>query len=275
MCLGKYAKNGYEPEYMGCKIYSIEELCFFIRENAYLLDEHFVKEDLGIWLQEECGLSDLGGEIKRAGRKKVKLKVFVGILMDYAGLFSSKEVEEIQKSISDNSNKSILEKRKAKADALITKGYFLLAKREYAELLKEIPKQDAGFRGELYHGLAVCFARMFYYTKAGEYYLKAYELTGNISSYRQYLWTRRLTLNESEYMDFLQDHKEAYEDSLEMEEQLEEIKDQWKKSSKGLFMEEIKKQKEKFEWKKHQEMLQEQAEELKSSYREMAGRNSK
>ena len=30
LCIGEYAKNGYEPERMGIKVYSIEELCYFI-----------------------------------------------------------------------------------------------------------------------------------------------------------------------------------------------------------------------------------------------------
>ena len=34
ICLGKYAKKGYEPEHMGNKVYSIEELCFFIKEKC-------------------------------------------------------------------------------------------------------------------------------------------------------------------------------------------------------------------------------------------------
>ena len=275
VCLGKYAKTGYEPDYMGCRIYSVEELCYFIKENAYLLDEHFVKEDLGRWLIEECDLKDLGEEIKRAGRKKISVKTFVGILMDYTGFLSLKEVEEIGKSISENSNKSIFEKRKAKADAFLGKGHLLLAEKEYSELLREVPVQEARFRGELYHGWAVCLAKMFYYTKAGEYFLKAYELTGNTASYRQYLWTKRLNVNEGEYVEFLKSHREAYEDSIEMEDQMEEIYCRFKQSSQGLLIDEIKKMKEQFEWKKYQDTLKEQAEYLKDSYIEMTGRNMK
>ena len=45
LCIGDYAKKGYEPANMGCRIYCLEELCFFIRENAGLLDENFVSEE--------------------------------------------------------------------------------------------------------------------------------------------------------------------------------------------------------------------------------------
>lgn len=275
VCLGKYAETGYEPDYMGCRIYSVEELCYFIKENAYLLDEHFVKEDLGKWLAEECDLKDLGEELKRAGKKKISVKTFAGILFDYTGFFSQAEVEEIQRSIAINSNKSIFEKRKAKADALAAKGLLIPAEKEYSELLREIPEHESGFRGQLYHGWAVCLARMFYYTKAGEYFLKAYELSGNVSSYRQYLWTKRLSVNEEEYVEFLQSHREAYEDSLEMEEKLEVIKEQWKESSGALFLEEIRKKKEQSKWKEYQEMLKEETDHLKASYIEMIGRDMK
>ena len=49
LCIGECAKNGYEPLHMGTVIYSVEELCFFIRENACLLDENFLNEELIYW----------------------------------------------------------------------------------------------------------------------------------------------------------------------------------------------------------------------------------
>ena len=84
LCIGDYAKNGYEPEHMGMKVYSLEELCFFIKENAYLLDDSFVEDGLGSWLAKECGLQELGEELQKAARKKVSIKSFVGIILEYA-----------------------------------------------------------------------------------------------------------------------------------------------------------------------------------------------
>ena len=267
LCIGDYAKNGYEPEHMGIKLYSLEELCFFIKENAYLIDENFVREDLGEWLEKECALSELGEELKRGSRKQIPVKTFVGLVLDYVGFFEKEETEQIKRIISANSSRSIFEKKKARADALVQKSCYSAGLKEYYELLNILPKEAVHLKGEIFHGCGVCFAKMFYFTKAGEYFLKSYQITGRISSYQQYLWTYRLSVGQEEYMNFLKEHSEAYEDSLEMEETLEELNYRFQQSEKGLLMREIRKKKEEFKVAKYQDLLKERVELLKSKTR--------
>ncbi len=269
LCIGNYAKNGYEPEYMGIKVYSLEELCFFIRENAYLLDRRFVDESLGNWLISECGLQELGEELNKAARKKVSLKSFIGIILEYACFFSKEINSEIENIIVENSSLSIYEKKKARADALVRKGHYGLGGKEYAKLLQMLPDDLTILKGEIYHGCGVCLAKMFYFTLAGEYFLKAHTLTGKIASYQQYLWTKRLSMTETEYVEFLKQHEEAYEDSVEMEEYLEELGSQWERSHTGMLFAGIQKEKETRRVAEYQNKLKDRVDYLKDAYREM------
>lgn len=269
LCIGEYAKNGYEPERMGIKVYSLEELCFFIRENAYLLDDGFIEDELGTWLSQECKLEELGEELKKSAYRKISLKAFVGIILEYACFFSREINAEIVSVIEKNSSLSIYEKRKAKADALVKRGYYGLAGREYGRLLQILPDEQTILKCEIYRGCGVCLAKMFYFSKAGEYFLKAHRLTGKISCYQQYLWTKRLSMTESEYMEFLKAHEEAYEDSLEMEELLEELNEQWKHSRTGEILQGIRMEKEQRNIAKYQTKLEQRVEYLKDAYREM------
>ena len=269
LCIGDYAKNGYEPEHMGIKLYSLEEVCFFIKENAYLLDESFVDEELGRWLAKECGLQELGEELRKASQKKVSLKSFIGILLEYACFFPKEVNHEIENIVVENSSLSVYEKKKARADALVKKGHYGLAGKEYGKLLQMLPDDMTVLKGDIYHGCGVCLAKMFYFTLAGEYFLKAYDLTGKISSYKQYLWTKRLSVTEEEYVEFLKEHQEAYEDSVEMEEYLEELKLQWEHSHTGMLFAGIQKEKELQKAAEYQNKLKERVEYLKDAYREM------
>ena len=269
LCIGNYAKNGYEPEHMGIKVYSLEELCFFIRENAYLLDQGFVDESLGKWLVSECGLQELGEELNKAARKRVSLKAFTGIILEYACFFSKEVNKEIENVIVENSSLSIYEKKKAKADALVRKGHYGLAGKEYRKLLQMLPDDMTILKGDIYHGCGVCLAKMFYFMLAGEYFLKAYALTGKTASYQQYLWAKRLYMTETEYLDFLKEHEEAYEDSVEMEEYLEKLKVQWEHSHTGLLFAGIEKEREMQRIADYQKKLEERVDYLKDAYREM------
>lgn len=269
LCIGDYAKKGYEPEHMGMKVYSLEELCFFIKENAYLLDDGFVDDGLGSWLCEECGLQELGEELRKASRKKITLKAYVSIILEYACFFSKEVNLEIESIIVENSSLSIYEKKKARADALVKKGYYGLAGREYGKLLQMLPDDMTLLKGDIYHGCGVCLGKMFYFNLAGEYFQKAHELTGKTASYQQYLWTKRLTMTEEQYVEFLKEHKEAYEDSVEMEEYMDELKHQWEHSHTGILFAGIEKEKEMQNVAEYHHKLKERVEYLKDAYREM------
>lgn len=269
LCIGEYASVGYEPEDMGIKVYSLEELVYFVRENAVLLDNGFMDEALGQWLAEECKLQELGEELRKASRKRVTLKSYVGILLEYAGFYSKEMNDQIENIIVENSSLSIYEKKKARGDALVQKGHYGKAGREYAKLLQMLPEDMTNLRGEIYHGCGVCLAKMFYFKLAGEYFLKAHTLTGKIASYHQYLWTKRLAMSEEEYVEFLREHEEAYEDSVEMEEYLEQLGAQWEHSHSGMLLQGIQKEKEFRRIAEYQNKLKERVDYLKDVYREM------
>lgn len=269
LCMGGYAKNGYEPEHMGFKIYSLEELCLFMKENAYLLDDGFRDETLGTWLAEECELPELGEELRKACQKRISLKSFVEIILDYACFFPEEQRKAIGNIIVENSHLSLYEKRKARADALVKKGQFGLAGREYGSLLKMLPQNQNILRGEIYQGCGICLANMFYFELAGEYFLKAHSMTGKIACYQQYLWTKRLSVSEKEYMEFLKEHEEAYEDSVNMEETLEELKQQWEDSHGGMLLKAIHQEKEEGGIAAYQKKLDNRVEYLEDFYREM------
>lgn len=269
LCIGEYASVGYEPEDMGIKVYSLEELVYFVRENAVLLDNGFMDEALGQWLTEECKLQELGEELRKASRKRVSLKSYVGILLEYAGFYSKEINDQIENIIVENSSLSIYEKKKARGDALVQKGHYGKAGREYAKLLQMLPEDMTNLRGEIYHGCGVCLAKMFYFKLAGEYFLKAHTLTGKIASYHQYLWTKRLAMSEEEYVEFLREHEEAYEDSVEMEEYLEALGAQWEHSHSGMLLQGIQKEKELRKIAEYQNKLKERVDYLKDAYREM------
>lgn len=267
LCFGEYAKNGFEPEYMGITIYSIEELCFFIGENACLLEDDFMSPSLTEWLEKECGLADLAEELKKALRKRISLKAFVDILLDYAGFFSPERKKEILLAIVENSNMTVFEKRKAKADALLAKGQPGLAGREYERLLEQLPGEEEKLRGQIYHGCGVCLARLFYLKKAGEYFLKAYELTGQQDSLKQYLLSVRLSVTEEEYLEFLRKHQEYYEDSVQLEEELEGLRQSWEESNEAGLLAAIREEKKK-DLSGWQEKIIQRIDYLKDAYRE-------
>ena len=53
LCLGKRAEIPYCIPVSGINVYSVEELCYFFGENAFLLDDGIINKHLVEWLEEQ------------------------------------------------------------------------------------------------------------------------------------------------------------------------------------------------------------------------------
>ena len=62
LCIGSYAENPYHIEKIGRNVYCIEELCYCIVKNAFLLDEESFGSSLFDWIEEECSLVKLSDD---------------------------------------------------------------------------------------------------------------------------------------------------------------------------------------------------------------------
>ena len=76
LCLGRTASAPYSFDKARVRVYSVEELCYFLKENAYLLDETIFTRGLSDWLYKECGLPDLGQKLTMLQKNKEKPEAF-------------------------------------------------------------------------------------------------------------------------------------------------------------------------------------------------------
>ena len=63
ICVGKYAAVPYCVPGLELSVHCIEELCYCIRENAFLIDASLMNDDLVNWIDKDCGLTDLAKEL--------------------------------------------------------------------------------------------------------------------------------------------------------------------------------------------------------------------
>ena len=65
LCQGKRARFPYYIENISTNIYTLEELCYYLNHNIYLLDETILNEGLCRWILEELGLRKLYDKLYR------------------------------------------------------------------------------------------------------------------------------------------------------------------------------------------------------------------
>ena len=59
VCVGNYAKEPYRIPGLEINVFSMEELCYCMKENAFLLDLSLLDDGLLDWMEQECGLGEL------------------------------------------------------------------------------------------------------------------------------------------------------------------------------------------------------------------------
>ena len=116
LCVGNYAKQPYTFQKIGVKVYCVEELCYCLGENAYLLDHAIVSKELVDWIDKQCGLTQLAGELNGLINHQASESAFVGTILQYVGYQTEEEIHHIETVLSEGASMDAGEKRKARAD---------------------------------------------------------------------------------------------------------------------------------------------------------------
>lgn len=241
LCIGKRAQIPYCMPVTGMNIYSVEELCYFFSENAFLLDDSIVNKQLVDWLEKQCGLEELAEFLYPLCKKEGNVEVFVRTIVEYTGYFVNGEDEKVIYAVRDCSGQSVGERKKTRADYYLECGKYELAIKEYGLLLKE--REDSivtSFEGSIFYGMGVAFAKMFMFEQADYYLEKAYAVMNEEKIAFKMLAAKRLSVSEQEYIGYVADHPELFELSQQLEKRLNESEKMWLVSEKKKQLDDIK-----------------------------------
>ena len=64
LCHKKKAKHPYEISRIHTRISTLEELCYYLCNNLYLIDYTIMNEPLCTWLDEEIGMKELAEQLR-------------------------------------------------------------------------------------------------------------------------------------------------------------------------------------------------------------------
>lgn len=230
LCLGSTAKNPYCYEKLGMRVFSVEELCYYLKDNAYLLDDNFISKELTEWLDKECGLPELSGSLQSLIGKKDVLFEGIEKLLNYVGWNDADILLDIGDMLQSNVSLSKFQKRKQQGDFWLKNHQYVKALIEYDLLLNKIPENERDLKPAIWHNQGVALANLFAFSRAAECFWKAYQMKPDRKYYKEYLAAKRMQLNDNEYVEFIAEHPEAHEVSLELEREVDDFLENWEKS---------------------------------------------
>lgn len=165
-------------------IYSIEELCYYLYNYLYLIDEQFFSSSLIDYIENELQDSNIASGLKRINANNGLIGEKISFVIKNAGYYSEKEAEKLDNHLIMLSSKTATERIKAKADILMDTEKYNMAINYYNSILNkainnELPER---FYGDVYNNLGVAYARLFEYEQAATAFRCAYRLNSSQES---------------------------------------------------------------------------------------------
>ena len=189
----------------GLTVSTPEELCWYIAENPFSVNNGFFDEDLLAWLDSVTGDSRLSAGIRSyisAGKPAEDTVRFLLKAVDYQ---SNAEVQKVTAKVAQAEKQNPVELMKAIADSYYESGLYMAALRNYhlamtmmnGEYEKISVRQ---VKAAVWHNMGLTYLKLMDYKCAQECMEKACSLAPGKKSVRDVLMVHRLAGNEKQLM---------------------------------------------------------------------------
>lgn len=272
--MGNYAQTAYCFERLEMKIYCVEELCYVLKENAFLLSPDIMSDELAEFIGVQCALPELARELYALMHQKGSLAGFVSLILQYVGLYDDDVIRKVESTLKLSSGMTDYEKRKIRIDYLVEKKRFSTALEGYEDLLESMAILSSGERDAIskviagtYHNMGVAYANLLRYSEAADVFRRAYDISGRRDSFMSFLAAKRMELAETDYVSFVAEIIENHNETLALEKELESLQGLWRSTQQYATLESMRKMRMEGDLAGYLEESEKQIEGLKDSYR--------
>lgn len=178
LCSSRRGNTSYVLEENKIEIRSLEELCFYLYQNAYRITEEFFSEELIRYLEEELEQKALAEKLLALKKGKADFLSLLLAVCEAANYYTQTELGRLKEELSDFAKSGKTERLKALADSCLMQKRYVQALKEYGMILAAKQREGYGeeFEGRIYHNMGTAYARMLLYREAEECFQKAWEL---------------------------------------------------------------------------------------------------
>ena len=224
LCSGKQAKKPYVFQLTDAKVYSIEELCFYLYNNIYAINEDMLKEELITWLTTEVQMDNLVDKLVVLLENHNSLKDIIVTILCSADYYSEAEIKELIIIMDEIENLIPIKRQKIKADSYLKYKMYAKAVTEYEAILssKEAAKLTPEEYGDILHNLAITHVHITSYKEAAIKYKEAYNLNHNTETLKQYLYALLLAQQDDKFQEEIINYELDFEKALEIKQALDE-----------------------------------------------------
>ncbi len=212
----------------------IEELCYLIAKNPFLVTDELKDPELLRWIEKECALPELSGILRPHLAQGKTLKGFVDALFDYTGYLLPEERAAVDETLLRNEGLNEYEKRLSQADYLLSHRKMESAIEEYESLLSDLPKAEDPLRIRILMGIGEAYAGLFMFDAASRYFKHAYDLSGKEDALLKFLFCLRMVTPEERYLAYGTEHPEYARCAAKLEEMMAQAMESFEATKEHL-----------------------------------------
>ncbi len=243
LCHKKKAKHPYEISRIHKKISTMEELCYYLCNNLYLIDYTIMNEQLCRWIADELEMPALADKMVEQIRNNGSVEKFVVLVLHESKIYTPGEMAHIQNVLEKLKNQKEVERQKFKADTLMESGELESAILVYMSIVngERDESVDKRFYGRVYACLAGAYGRAFLYEESARMYEKAYKICEDNRMLEGYLYASSRFMPADEYQKMVMGNEVLLEVDNKLTEKISKVRenikieptrelfDEWKK----------------------------------------------
>ena len=216
LCQVKKAEKPFYIENISTNIYSIEELCYYLYNNLYLVDRSLISNKLCTWLDEELKLPKLAAKLRPFIGKEAGLEEILYPIFKEINYLAYEELRILNGRIERRNKESEEIREKRKGDALMENRMYVNAIRVYQKLLEKDSREiSREMRERILHNQGCAYSYLFQMDKALDCFLAAWKVNQSEKALKIYLLAYRSVHTPEEFEKIQEDLKA--EDSVKKE----------------------------------------------------------
>ena len=183
---GNIAKLPYEAEELDLRLYTAEELCYYIFHFLALLGDDFIDDRMIGFIENGLGLGETAEKIRRFYHSPSDQDATLQMILSDLGYYQDKELTEFQNRLVRRRRKNGPERKLEKADTLFALRRFSKAARIYRMLANDADGRiTKELRVRCAEGCANSYGRLSCYEDALRWLRRAYKESGDLRILRK------------------------------------------------------------------------------------------
>ncbi len=206
LCTGKITEEPYCFPLTNTKVYSMEELCYYIYNNIYSIGEELFYESLAHWIGSNLEMKETEEKLIKMITEKQSKKDLVVTVLCSGDYYEEQEIKELIKVMDQLEQMTDFERNKLKGDNFLKFKDYGNAKKVYESLLnsEEAKALSDMERGNMLHNLGVAKIHSSSYEDAASNFRQAYEKNQNEKSMYSCLLALKLGKKDEKYREILE-----------------------------------------------------------------------